>query len=258
MAYLRKLRSVDRKRSSTTVWIAIIGALAVVLAAVLPALISRCPRDVPKPQPEAKKKDRGPRDDATDAKPVDQPFDGKVDEVWEVATVKGHDEAGRTASFHFLTVSRAFEWELASSEVVMRAGAPQDFSRHLSTPGIQAILKAATTIIAVGASSQEGSDLAKEEQRALDRADRLELWVSEYVTTEVPLESLTLGRYIGEPAQQRGTQTGHQRRLVVVAVQDHDRGVDLEQALKSAIQKEPDRFPFTLSSYSKFKLFPRR
>jgi len=269
----RPKSTAEGRQRRTAVWIAVIAAVGAVFAAVLSALIAaRCPalpatgnRDRDKTatsEERATQKEPSVSSEnhnlGSDGREVSEPSDGVVDDVWEVATVTGADDAGHIASFRFLVVSRAFEWKFASSDTVIRNGKEQDFTRHLRTPGIQATMSRARALIAVGASSQEGDNRAREEKRALERADQIELWLSEYVTTDVPLDSLTLGHYVGSPLPATEHQTGIQRRLVVVAVKDHEPTTNIEKALKSAIRNNPARFPFTLDDYSRFEMLPRR
>lgn len=249
----------DRKRDRSTL-VAVIGGIAAILAAATPLLIARCPKAT-SAQPATDSTTsaaREPTSEELKSRPEHEPSDGVVDDIWEVTTVAGEDDAGRQASFRFLVVSQAFEWGFARSDVVIRTGKEQDFTLHLRTPGIQATMNRAKALIAVGASSQEGGDRLREESRALERADQIELWLSEYVTSDVPLESLTLGQYVARRLPEPSSRTGVQRRLVIIAVKSQASGTNIEQALKSAIQKNAAPFPFDIDEYSKFEILPRR
>ena len=111
-------------------------------------------------------------------------------------------------------------------------------------------------LIAVGVASQEG-ELDREIQRGGLRAARIAQWVRGAMGERIPMWTLNLGRYLDPCTDCEDAETSWQRPFVVIAVREAEEGINLSEALRSAMSDKenlpsPDRYStFAMSKYVK-------
>jgi hypothetical protein len=184
-------------------------------------------------------------------------------ELWEKAELKGRDSQGRTADLIVHVLSQEYNWALASSTMVQHLGKDQDpdvIRKHLKQSGLERQMRIATDIIAVGTASCEGS-IEEERERARARADRLLIWLRESMPGFDDMEQrpdlwrLNLGKYRGE-CDSDGSSRIQQRRIIFLTVVKKDPGIDLEGALRNAINSS-GALGFQLDEYHDFEMILR-
>jgi len=162
------------------------------------------------------------------------------------------DSQGLKAEIETVVLSNDFSWVFKSHTDVQRNGEPANIQQHLMSPGISEEIKKYSDVIAVGAASSEGAETnpTEESNRASYRADQLQLWIKEYVSTSIPVYRLSLGYYKDStPA----IDTSEQRKIVIIGVVRKDESIDLADALKRTLPNIVT-FPFALTKYSTFEL----
>lgn len=176
---------------------------------------------------------------------------------WERSEGVGVDKNNRRAKLKIHVLSKEFVWEYAKWDSIIFYDKPEDFIKHLQSPGLQADMSRAVSLVAIGAASVEGT-LGTEEERADRRANQMIVWLREGVETSQRLYTLNLGKYrapsvAGAPPE----QTAPQRRVVLVSTTFEEPGVDLRQALADELGRNA-AFPFRLTDYSQFMLTSAR
>ena len=163
------------------------------------------------------------------------------------------DQSGRRASFRILLFSDEFRWRLSSYEQVERASVQPFF-----TPEMKEVLGKAEEIIAVGASSEEipagaspTEGRAREERRAARRADQIAAWVRSALSEPVPVRKLNIGHHTPTPGVR---DTSDQRRVVIILVLDHDKDINIDEALREAMSSESRRAPIFETLLTKYSL----
>ena len=167
-----------------------------------------------------------------------------------VKVVQGKDQKNASATFKVMMLNDKFTWELGSSESVSLNGEEVDIKDFLRAPEILNEFYASTEIICVGNSSHEGSPQL-EEARAQKRGFRFAKWINEILNPGKKQSILVLN--LGHN-NIKSSNSSSQRRLTVILVIRKDQEVTLKDALKDAISKNQDIFPFDISEYSKFEL----
>jgi len=127
-----------------------------------------------------------------------------------------------------------------------------DIQDHLSTTGMQFRFKSVEDIICVGAASYEGTE-EEENNRAKQRSEQLLVWVKESVPTMANLYTLNLGQYNTCHNCNSPLDSAYQRRIILIGVTKKDEGVNLEEALKSALDTHKG-LPVQYNWYSNFEL----
>jgi hypothetical protein len=172
------------------------------------------------------------------------------------------DLLGRRASFRILLFTDEFRWRLNSYQMLENRSS-LDF-----TPEMKAVLNDAEEIIAVGASSEEipngvtpTEGKAAEEWRAARRADQIAVWIRRALDKPIPVRKLNVGHHVSTG---RTGNTSDQRRVVIILVLDRDTNINIDEALRAAMQGESDRAPifdalltrYSLASGSSFTWVP--
>jgi hypothetical protein len=167
------------------------------------------------------------------------------------------DMFGRRASFRILLFTDEFRWRLSSADTLENGS-----SRPLFTPEMKAVLNDAEEIICVGASSEEipsgyslNSGRAFEERRAARRADQIATWVRSALSKPLPVRKLNAGHHL--PTDGKVVDTSEQRRVVIILVLDHDNGTNIDEALRTAMQRESDRAPIFHTLLTQYSLASR-
>ncbi len=162
------------------------------------------------------------------------------------------DDSGRRASFRILLFTDEFRWRLGSTEVLENGQTAPVF-----TDEMKAVLTDAQEIICVGVSSEEippgltaERGRALEELRSASRAEQIAVWVRRAVSRPIPIRKLNIGHH--ETTGERG-DTSDQRRVVIILVLDGDEDIVVDEALKTAMERESKRAPIfeaLLTQYS--------
>lgn len=162
------------------------------------------------------------------------------------------DDEGRRTSFRILLFSDEYRWRINSYDFVQNGTARPRFTEEM-----KAVLNSAREVICVGASSEEiptgasfGAGRKLEERRAALRADKIAVWVREVLRTPIPVRKLNVGHH----SPTGDGDTSDQRRLIIILVLDHDKGADIDQALRSAMAGESVRAPIFEALLTKYSL----
>lgn len=169
-------------------------------------------------------------------------------------SIAGRDEAGRGAAFEIVVFDRSIAWVKGSTGDLERSGrvlTTRAVESEILAGGVRDRLADALEVIAVGAASHEG-DLAAEVHRAGLRARQTAEWIRSVVPPATPILTLNLGQYRAPCAACETSGTSWQRPFVVVAVRDKEAGVDIAQALASAMS-DKSNLP-SAAAYSNFGL----
>jgi hypothetical protein len=175
-----------------------------------------------------------------------------------VFPIEGTDALGRRALFDVVVLTKSYGWVLGSTTELERGNerlSPTDIQSEVLAPQMREGLGGARALIAVGLASQEG-DIGRETQRGGLRASRIAEWVRGAVDPHIPMWTLNLGRYLEPCAECEDDETSWQRPFIVIAMREADNGVNIEQALRSAMSGKtnlpsPDRYStFALARHS--------
>ena len=172
--------------------------------------------------------------------------------------VDGKDKAGNAASFDFIVLSGDYTWALGSTtEVVAKTGpVPEaEIAGRVLSPKIVESLSSASDLIAVGLASSEG-ERETEEARALARAKTAGGWLVKVAKPGVALWHLTLGQYNATCKHQQDEDTSFERPIIFSGVRSKTDGVNLQEALASAISGH-DNLP-SAECYSRFDILQAR
>ncbi|HMN37341.1 MAG TPA: hypothetical protein PKD49_06470 [Hyphomicrobium sp.] len=173
--------------------------------------------------------------------------------------IEGTDALGRRALFDVVVLTKDYGWVLGSTTELERADkrlTPADIENEVLAPQLREGLGSAHALIAVGLASQEG-DIGRETQRGGLRAARIAEWVHAAVKPDIPMWTLNLGRYLEPCTECENDETSWQRPFIVIAMREADNGVNIEQALRSAMSDKtnlpsPERYStFALARYSR-------
>jgi len=174
------------------------------------------------------------------------------------------DHHGHKGAFQAMIFLDAYNWVLGSTELVEFNGQliPY-FPTVLRQEPIQKVLAGAEEIVAVGTASCESRlGFLVENRRAEQRAEQLVRWIEEsrgqLPSRPGPMRSvipLSLGRFTKECPGSPADETARQRRIVLIAVTDRQKDLDLESCLQDRM-KEDSSLKFLTENYSKFDLDP--
>ncbi|MGE0052725.1 MAG: hypothetical protein AB7S74_00830 [Hyphomicrobium sp.] len=174
-----------------------------------------------------------------------------------VFPIEGTDALGRRALFDVVVLTKNYGWVLGSTTELERGDqrlTPSDIETEVLAPQLRENLGRARALIAVGLASQEG-DVGRETQRGGLRAARIAQWVRDAIGPNIPMWTLNLGRYLEPCAECENDETSWQRPFIVIAMREADNGVNIEQALRSAMSDKtnlpsPERYStFALAQY---------
>lgn len=175
---------------------------------------------------------------------------------------EGTDEQGLSAEFVLYVLHDRFSWALGSASRITDDGAPADLASVLSTPQFSQAFCSAPAAFSVGAASHEGAP-APNHRLARQRGQH----IVELLTTarrncapgQIPiLFAVNLGQHQNRSgcttdSDCAGT-TGPQRRVVIVAAEEASIGVNLEAALRSAIEGQQVFRGFSVDDYDLFEV----
>jgi len=173
--------------------------------------------------------------------------------------IEGTDSAGRRALFDVVVLTKNYGWVLGSTTELERGDqrlTPRDIEEEVLAPQLREGLGSARELIGVGVASQEG-ELEREIQRGGLRASRIAQWVQGALGEKIPMWTLNLGRYVEPCSECEDADTSWQRPFIVIAVRETDQGVNIGEALRSAMSDKenlpsPDRYStFALSKFVK-------
>jgi hypothetical protein len=176
-----------------------------------------------------------------------------------VFPIEGWDRAGKRALFDVVVLTKNYGWVLGSTSELERDGTKlnaRDIENEVLAPQLREGLGASRELIAVGVASQEG-ELDREIQRGGLRAARIAQWVRGAMGERMPMWTLNLGRYLDPCPDCEDAETSWQRPFVVIAVREAEEGINLSEALRSAMSDKenlpsPDRYStFAMSKYVK-------
>jgi hypothetical protein len=179
-------------------------------------------------------------------------------EVKRDLIVKGAaDASGRQATFRILLFTDQFRWRLSSADTLENGSASPVF-----TPEMKSVLNTAEEIICIGASSEEiapgvalQAGRALEERRAARRAERIAVWVRSSLVKPIPTRKLNAGHHL--PTLGSAHDTSDQRRVVIILVLDHDKGANIDEALRTAMASESVRAPIFQTLLTQYSLASR-
>ncbi len=173
----------------------------------------------------------------------------RLSPVTHAYVIQGQDSAGHRADFDLIVADKTFTWERGSTERLMRDNSPlstESVKSIIFDSLVQARLKSAKQLIAVGTASEEGEP-TEEKHRAGRRAEQTARWLATVVNDQVPIWTLNLGQY-KQPCEACDTEeTSWQRPFLVIAVQQAAWGTDLTEALADALNSasnlpSPERY----------------
>ncbi len=172
------------------------------------------------------------------------------------------DHQGHKGAFRAMVFLDSYNWVRGSTELVEFNGQVIPyFLTVLRQEPVQKILAGAEEIVAVGTASCE-SPLGPlvENHRAEERAEQLVRWIEEsraqLPSRPGPMRNvipLNLGGFTKECPKSEAAETSRQRRLVLIAVTDRQKDLDLESCLQERM-KEDSSLKFLTDNYSRFDL----
>jgi len=162
------------------------------------------------------------------------------------------DTAGKSAKFKISILSRECHWKYESTTEVLLNDKPVDMVQFFLSPGMQADFDTVRDVIVIGTASEQGK-IKIENKRSDERAEQLIHWLRQAVKQpSINFYTLSLGKFQGAEALNK-EESAYQRSIVLVGVIERDENVNLNHALKQALEKTS--LPFTLSKYSKYPEF---
>jgi len=185
--------------------------------------------------------------------------DGRLAATVHERACKIGDLSGR---FSAVVFSDVYSWKYGSRAAVEFDGHElDDFAPVLLREGMQSSMEGAEVLVAVGTASCEGVALEDEEDRALARAKKLKGWLQEThpvisrSAATLPYRTLTLGRFKREGYcdPKRSPETRDQRKVILIAIVQHDPRLGLEECLKQSLSADP-ALTYLVDRYSQFRL----
>jgi hypothetical protein len=175
----------------------------------------------------------------------------------DVIVTGASDASGHQASFRILLFTDEFRWRLSSAGVLENGSSSPVF-----TPEMKAVLNTAQEIICVGASSEEiapgvafEAGRTLEERRAARRAEQIAMWVRSALSRPIPTRKLNAGHH--RPTLGIASDTSDQRRVVIILVLEHERGTNIDEALRTAMKSESVRAPIFETLLTQYSLASR-
>jgi len=173
------------------------------------------------------------------------------------------DIHGLKGAFRAMVFLDSYNWVRGSTELVEFNGEVIPyFPTVLRQEPVQKVLSQAAEIVAVGTASCESPlGFLFENRRAEQRAEQLVRWIEESRDSlpsrpDAPMRNvipLSLGRYTKECPTSEASATSRQRRIVLLAVTEITKALDLESCLQRAMQEDRS-LKFLTDNYSKFDL----
>jgi hypothetical protein len=175
--------------------------------------------------------------------------------------VTGNDIAGKGATFLISLLSDEYRWVIGSISELEPPHTRLEFSDEMKEN-----INNAREVICVGASSEdirpgatEEEGRREEEQRAERRAETIAIWVRQAKKEgKVRVRKLNVGHHMREGGRGTGgVETSHQRRVIIILVLEEDEGVNMDQALRDALEKERDKHPIYATMLDNYSLTRR-
>lgn len=171
--------------------------------------------------------------------------------------VKGTDIEGNSATFMISLLSDEYRWVIGSTSELEQPHTNLVFSEEMKQN-----INNALEVICVGASSEdirpgatEEQGRREEEQRAERRAETIAIWVRQAIMHNVRVRKLNVGHHVREGGRGTGgVDTSHQRRVIIILVLEEDEGVNMDQALRDALEKERDKHPIYATMLDNYSL----
>ena len=180
-----------------------------------------------------------------------------VTQQWDdsiVFPIEGHDKAGRKAAFDVVVKTRNITWVHGSADQLAKSGQPisdTDIATQLFGPEVRQGLARSADVIAVGAASEEGTE-SEETTRAERRGRTAGVWLAQALSPQTHIWVLNLGQFRPSCAVGQGTDTSWERPFMIIGVRQQVPGVDLGEALRSAMAGKTN-LPST-QCYSRYEL----
>jgi len=173
------------------------------------------------------------------------------------------DAKGRKGVFQAMVFLDSYNWVRGSTELVeFHQKVIPYFPTVLREEPVQKVLNGAEQIVAVGTASCESRlGFLVENHRAQERAEQLVQWVELSrsrlpQSPQAPMRSvipLNLGRFNQGCSAPATEETTGQRRIVLIAVTQKQKDLDLESCLEQRMKEDPS-LKFLTENYSKFDL----
>lgn len=162
-----------------------------------------------------------------------------IDEIlnWNVIKVDGTDDTGKRGDFNILILMQNEEWMYANERKLQSGKTASDVIPQYLYDKLETI-KDARSIICLGTASQEGghdTENSRAERRAKHLGNILKAFlVKESIQKDVYI--LNLGQFV---VKTKTTDTSKQRSIIIILIEkSSDRNVNLDQALKNALEKK--------------------
>ena len=180
-----------------------------------------------------------------------------ITQKWDdslVFPIDGTDKAGRKAAFDVVVKTRDITWVQGSADQLARNGqaiSDAEIATQLFGPEVRQGLAHSADVIAVGAASQEGTE-PEETARAERRGRTTGAWLARALSPQPHIWVLNLGQFRSSCAASQGNSTSWERPFIIISVRQQDPGVDLGEALQSAMAGKAN-LPST-QCYSRYDL----
>ena len=189
------------------------------------------------------------------------------DDGHELVKVQGTDKNGKSANFLFFVLTQEIKWVCKSNNRVISGQREIDFAAGLDEEaGLSRLAQFdfRTKLISVGMASIEG-DSGDEYIRARRRAETINGWLkSKLSETNRKLLILNLGKYKGRIEKEGitngrgrcagGAESEKQRRVLIIAVDEAEPGINLKEALQNGWRKANPEVLIDYKDYEKFDL----
>ncbi len=181
----------------------------------------------------------------------------KPEEVKDRAFIpKAEDKQHKHATFDIYLFSDEYRWKIGHSNILENNKTTINF-----TPQMQRNLNESEEVICIGASSEQiragltpEEGRKEEELRAAQRAETIATWVRPYLSNHVIVRKLNLGHHaVKFETISNYDRTSEQRRVIIVLVLKKEDGVDVDEALRDAFNREKAEHPLyarILTQYS--------
>jgi hypothetical protein len=134
-------------------------------------------------------------------------------------------------------IDSGYSWSYRRAD---RLGAKDEMGNSTAIMAqLSARLEDSHQLIAIGLSSAEGAQPA-EDERARLRARQLASWLKKTIAGDRKLWTLSLGKHHGDCKQCTAESSAKQRALIVIGVKQNLTEVDIEGAVRTALQSLPN------------------
>ena len=166
------------------------------------------------------------------------------------------DKNRKRASFVIYLFSDEYRWQIGRSDALENGATKISF-----TPQMQENLNKAEEVICIGASSEQIEEgltpeqgRIKEENRAAERAETIAEWIRPVLRNHVLVKKLNIGHHAAYQSSSGDDKTSDQRRVIIVLVLKKEDGVNVDEALKNAFEREKEHQPIYGRILTKYSL----